>query len=32
MVMQILQDEVMHEEDLQNLKEDMVLMVKRGLR
>ena len=32
MVLQILQDEVMHEEDLQNLKEDMVLMVKRGLR
>jgi bacterioferritin len=32
MVLQILQDEVMHEEDLQNLKEDMVLMVKRGLK
>ena len=32
MVLQILQDEVLHEEDLQNLKEDMVLMVKRGLK
>ena len=32
MVLQILQDEVMHEEDLQNLKEDMVLMVERGLK
>lgn len=32
MVLQILQDEVMHEEDLQNLQEDMVLMVKRGLK
>ena len=32
MALQILQDEVMHEEDLQNLKEDMVLMVKRGLK
>lgn len=32
MVLQILQDEVMHEEDLQNLKEDMVLMVQRGLK
>jgi hypothetical protein len=25
----ILQDEVLHEEDLQNLKEDLVLMVTR---
>ena len=32
MVLQILQDEVMHEEDLQNLKEDLVLMVERGLK
>jgi bacterioferritin len=32
MVLQILQDEVMHEEDLQNLKEDMELMVRRGLK
>lgn len=32
MVLQILQDEVMHEEDLQNLREDMELMVKRGLK
>lgn len=32
MTLQILQDEVMHEEDLQNLKEDMILMVKRGLK
>ncbi len=32
MVLQILQDEVLHEEDLQSLKEDMVLMVKRGLK
>lgn len=32
MVLQILQDEVTHEEDLQNLMEDMVLMVKRGLK
>jgi len=32
MTLQILQDEVMHEEDLQNLMEDMVLMVKRGLK
>jgi len=30
MVLQILQDEVMHEEDLQNLSEDIELMVKRG--
>jgi bacterioferritin len=30
MVLQILQDEVMHEEDLQNLSEDLELMVKRG--
>ena len=32
MGLQILQDEVLHEEDLQNLMEDMVLMVKRGLK
>ncbi len=30
MVLQILQDEVMHEEDLQALLEDLDLMVKRG--
>jgi bacterioferritin len=30
MVLSILQDEVLHEEDLQNLKEDLDLMVKRG--
>jgi len=29
MVLTILQDEVLHEEDLQNLKEDLVLMVTR---
>lgn len=32
MVLQILQDEVMHEEDLQNLSEDLELMVKRGAK
>lgn len=32
MVLQILQDEVTHEEDLQNLSEDIELMVKRGSR
>jgi bacterioferritin len=32
MVVGILQDEVMHEEDLQNLLEDLVLMTKRGAR
>jgi len=32
MVLTILQDEVLHEEDLQNLKEDLELMVKRGAR
>ncbi len=30
MALQILQDEVLHEEELQNLKEDLDLMVKRG--
>jgi hypothetical protein len=32
MVLQILQDEVTHEEDLQNLMEDMSMMVKRGMK
>jgi len=32
MVLQILQDEVLHEEELQSLKEDMELMVSRGNR
>jgi len=32
MVLTILQDEVLHEEELQNLKEDLDLMVKRGAR
>jgi bacterioferritin len=32
MVLTILQDEVLHEEELQNLKEDLQLMVQRGAR
>lgn len=32
MVLGILQDEVTHEEDLQNLMEDLVLMTKRGAK
>jgi bacterioferritin len=32
MALQILQDEVMHEEDLQSLNEDMVLMARRGVK
>jgi bacterioferritin len=32
MALTILQQEVEHEEDLQSLKEDLVLMVERGSR
>jgi bacterioferritin len=32
MVLQILQDEVEHEEDLQSLKEDLDLLLSRGAR
>lgn len=32
MVLTILQDEILHEEDLQNLKEDLELMVTRGAK